>query len=462
LGENEMKKILAVFLTVITLFSMMTFVVSAAGNSIKDATSIEFDTTYNGTINETNKKDVYKFTLPTSGRINIKATAYIYRTHYFLYDVNGNVLWEAKYCTWNGTTEVFNLNETFHLTTGEYYFAVERCDGDGDYNLAVSFVSANETFQETPGGINNSVATASPISIGQEYYGQIAKNDAKDIYKFTIPTSGTVNIKLTAYIYRTHYYIYDSNGYTIWESKYQTWNGTSEEYNKFENVCLTSGDYYFAIERCEGDGNYNFILTFTSSNESFQETLGGINNTVTTASPISLGTVYFGQISHNDYKDIYEFTIVTSGEYTFNINAYIYRTNYYIYNEKGDTVWKQEYQTWNSNTQLLEKNEKINLEPGIYYFAVTHREGFGDYNFSITAPGETVPPVIIPGTDEPLLGDVNNDGNVTAVDARVVLQHVAGLREIEEENQKLVDLNEDGQITAIDARIILQMVAGLR
>ena len=58
-------------------------------------------------------------------------------------------------------------------------------------------------------------------------------------------------------------------------------------------------------------------------------------------------------------------------------------------------------------------------------------------------------------------GDVNCDGAVTAVDARLVLQYVAGLIGEYEFNTFYSDLNEDGAVTAVDARLILQKVAGL-
>jgi hypothetical protein len=60
------------------------------------------------------------------------------------------------------------------------------------------------------------------------------------------------------------------------------------------------------------------------------------------------------------------------------------------------------------------------------------------------------------------LGDVNNDGSVTAVDARLVLQSVAGLRVLTATEQEAADMNNDGNVTAVDARVILQVVAGLR
>ena len=58
-------------------------------------------------------------------------------------------------------------------------------------------------------------------------------------------------------------------------------------------------------------------------------------------------------------------------------------------------------------------------------------------------------------------GDVNCDGEITAVDARLVLQYVAGLVEDYEINMFYADANSDENITAVDARIILQKVAGL-
>lgn len=58
-------------------------------------------------------------------------------------------------------------------------------------------------------------------------------------------------------------------------------------------------------------------------------------------------------------------------------------------------------------------------------------------------------------------GDINGDGNVTAVDARIVLQIVAGLQSNDSEKIAAADLNTDGALTAVDARIILQKVAGL-
>lgn len=68
----------------------------------------------------------------------------------------------------------------------------------------------------------------------------------------------------------------------------------------------------------------------------------------------------------------------------------------------------------------------------------------------------------IKSDDEILIGDVNEDGNITAVDARIILQIVAGLKSVDTVNTENADVSKDEKITAVDARYILQIVAGLK
>lgn len=58
-------------------------------------------------------------------------------------------------------------------------------------------------------------------------------------------------------------------------------------------------------------------------------------------------------------------------------------------------------------------------------------------------------------------GDINQDGQVTAVDARIVLQIVAELVASDSAKVLAADMNSDGVLTAVDARLILRKVAGL-
>lgn len=58
-------------------------------------------------------------------------------------------------------------------------------------------------------------------------------------------------------------------------------------------------------------------------------------------------------------------------------------------------------------------------------------------------------------------GDVNMDGNITATDANLILQHVAGTKKLTSQQLTLADVNDDGKVTASDSKRILEMVAGI-
>ena len=58
-------------------------------------------------------------------------------------------------------------------------------------------------------------------------------------------------------------------------------------------------------------------------------------------------------------------------------------------------------------------------------------------------------------SDAPL-GDVNHDGKVNSVDARLTLRCAARLTEFTDEQISRGDVNADGKITTTDARIILR------
>ena len=58
-------------------------------------------------------------------------------------------------------------------------------------------------------------------------------------------------------------------------------------------------------------------------------------------------------------------------------------------------------------------------------------------------------------------GDVNQDGKVTASDARLALRYSAKLQMLTNAQMKAADANADGKVTAADARILLRYAAGL-
>lgn len=59
------------------------------------------------------------------------------------------------------------------------------------------------------------------------------------------------------------------------------------------------------------------------------------------------------------------------------------------------------------------------------------------------------------------LGDVSNDGKVTAADARAILRHSANLEYVNDSYKHLADVNGDKKVSAADARLALRMSAKL-
>ena len=234
---------------------------NGSDNSLNTANNVSLNTSYNGQLAINDEKDFYKFNLSTSGRITISATAKMMYIHYYIYDSSGNELWGIG-PSWNSTTEVISTNEVVDLTKGTYYFvAAQYYDTTGNYSFKLNFSSANESFAETGNGIDNSLNTANSISLNSTYKGQLAINDEKDFYKFSLPTSGRITISATAKIGYIHYYIYDSSGNELWGSN-GSWNSTTEETLVSEKVDLNKGNYYFSVQQYYScTGPYSFKLS---------------------------------------------------------------------------------------------------------------------------------------------------------------------------------------------------------
>ncbi|HXK83370.1 MAG TPA: dockerin type I repeat-containing protein [Clostridiales bacterium] len=62
---------------------------------------------------------------------------------------------------------------------------------------------------------------------------------------------------------------------------------------------------------------------------------------------------------------------------------------------------------------------------------------------------------------KPNTGDVDNKGDVTAADARLVLRYCAKLESFNSDQLKAADVDRDGYVTPLDARAILRIAAGL-
>lgn len=381
---KKTKRLLSFILSLLMLFCTTVFntnAIYASGTSISSSTSISIGTTYSDKI-EIDSKRIYQFTNLTTCKNTIKVTFYMPWIYIALYDKNGNEIWSIN-PYWNSDISQCYISEDVFLNAGTYYLAFIYDGSVGNFKFSVDANSANESFGEDYDGSNNSLYEANLISFNKVYKGQLGLIDDKDFYKLELSNSGTINLNFNAFSPWIFLNLYDVDGVEIW-SRELFWNDDTKKTTLNETIYLTSGTYYFGVIKYEDlQTQYNFNLTFSSSNESFVEKNGGCNNLFSNASQISTNKAYKGQLALNDHIDIYK-VFIDSGMYSISVNTNGICADICIYDRNEMEVYSKNLYC-NSNTQKITFNEFFNISAGTYYFVVSKSEGIGDcnYNFSI-------------------------------------------------------------------------------
>ena len=234
---------------------------SGENNTILQANKIVSDKTYKGQIATNDDKDFYKIDLAISGTCTLHSNANMHYLDYVVYDENGMEIWRRN-GEWNSSSEQIALNETLALTSGIYYVGIiKRYGSTGTYSFNIGFASAEENFKESQGGSDNTMDLANAIRMNTTYLGQIAINDEKDFYKFSLVADDTVHIYAESYMNYVRYKLFRKNGEQVWE-KEVCWDSSSKRGVLNKEIDLTAGDYYFEVEKCYGcAGNYSFKLS---------------------------------------------------------------------------------------------------------------------------------------------------------------------------------------------------------
>ncbi len=388
--RSLLKRMMAGMFAIALLFTSVALwkPVQVGAESITNAKAYTLGTKCTGMITDNgDKKQYYKFTLPESGRIEITGSAHMRSMYLYIYDENANELWNIN-PWWNSTSEVISISESVYLTGGTYHLCIGKYgDYVGAFDFQINFTTIGESFREGNGGSNNTMATASQVTTsGTTYNAQMAINDEKDFFKFTLAQSGKVNLNATFYQVRSVYWkLYDQNGVELL-SKNPWWNNTTENIVVNEDLDLTSGSYFIAVSKYGSDcGKYTFSLSFTSSNESFSESNGGTNNSMSTASSAVLGKDYKGQIAINDDKDFYKFTLSSSQTVSIRFDAAIEAAYVKLYDANGKEL--KSWSKWKNDTsQKINMAETAVLEKGTYYLAIVrYSDDCGDYVLNVSS-----------------------------------------------------------------------------
>ncbi len=264
-----MRRITSFFIAGILLITCFNFAVNAAGTSMDNATPISFGSSYSGTITDSDCDHYYKFTLSSSGRIDLRFSGDIGSAYLYVYSADGDLIWNDDDAIAGSNQATLNYTDTLDLASGTYYFHVhERYSGcTGNYSFTMNYTDAKESFKDIYGGADNFIEYANDISFNQKYNGQIAIGDKDDYYAFTLSSSGRINLQFSGNIGSAYLYIYSADGDLIWNDDDAIAGSNQATLNYKDTLDLASGTYYFHVhERYSGcTGNYSFSISNDST-----------------------------------------------------------------------------------------------------------------------------------------------------------------------------------------------------
>lgn len=106
-------------------------------------------------------------------------------------------------------------------------------------------------------------------------------------------------------------------------------------------------------------------------------------------------------------------------------------------------------------------NNTTKIITGGFQVSTPDMQSLGTKTVTVTYAEKTVSfTITVKEPSEKALGDVNGDGKINSMDARIVLQAASGARELSESERTAADVNGDGEVNSMDARRILIVASG--
>ena len=292
----------------------------------------------NGT--KVNDTDVFTFTLPRNGTVNIDLTFPSHDTDaaysMSLFGSGGvSYSWSVKTSQGNGSTYAWKSSD-YNLPAGTYYLSLSTSmysvlNGE-KYSLTVD--ATYPTYVETED--NGSAESADAIQLGTAIYGNCGADNHQideDYYRFKMDKAGSVTLSLT---FPSH-----AAGETAYSAKLFDQGGVSYSWNigtgvgegadytwKSSEFNLPAGTYYFKLTTSLWDGLYNYKKTYgeryalrvDASYSDQIETEG--NGSKDVANPVKIGKVIVGNTGCpgvNNDTDYFSFDLVEQSDVSLTI-----------------------------------------------------------------------------------------------------------------------------------------------
>ncbi len=347
-------------------------------NTFEQATKLEVNNTYKGSISKSDDIDWYKFTVTKTGYFNVDfqhelpSLSHTYWQIY-MYDSTATNSLDGNTGYW-GIDESNAVLPTIGVAAGTYYIKItdSTYHSNVDYDINVRFTACEQTETENNG--NNSAAD--PIQLNKTYVGSLSSSKDIDWFEFYADTTGTYALDLHHVLSTSsntywRVYLYDSSlNYPTGIKSY--WSAKGNAYMQITDISLTGGTYYVKIDSGTYYNGGDYALTV--KNESADADYPS-NATPNTATSISVNDNWQGAISAADDVDWYRFTTYQAGYVSVNFthsktsgSGECWRIS--LYDSTGNYLVDGSQSSWTISGNKNKRTPEIGLPAGTYYFKV--------------------------------------------------------------------------------------------
>ena len=368
-------------------------------DSVNQATPIYVNEDVFGNIENRDDVDYYRFSIQSKGSVSLIFNYYGgapgHRIR--LFDSDNR---ELSSVTINRPSDIFPYSsDMLRVPAGTYYIRIERSGNNAfdDYCIYVSYSEESAAYYESEP--NNSTNQANHIQSGTSMTGNIETSNDVDYYTFAIGGNGSVALTFD-YASGTPGHrlrLYDSSNNELLNEYIYTTSAYLPLTTPWTRVA--AGVYYIRVERfSNNNANDDYYLRYDYIDESGWNYESEPNDTMNTATAISVNTPYTGNLYNNRDKDYYSFSV--SGYHRASITFDYFQGSpghrVWLYDSAGRSLIGETIYT--ARDTLPYTTAEVDIGPGTYYILVEFyaRNANNDYtiraNLGGGAPTPTAPP----------------------------------------------------------------------
>lgn len=329
--------------------------------------------TVNAKLSEEDKKDFFKFELPSGNILNFEFTPgeAAEPMNVSLRNSERNEIWYLEGVV-PGVTKSTDL--MMNSSSGGTYFIVVS-HGPGDYQMILTVQSQNDAGSGNDAA--DQIAKALEIEPNGSYPGQLGGLDTADWYQFEITPGRILNLSLTpdseAGAMDFSLRNYERN--EIWNFENVT-PGVTESNRMITNT-LAGSRYFLAVH----DGKGAYTLDISSETQNDAGTGADAGDHIAAAAVVKTGRAYTGELGGLDEEDWYQFDVPNGSvlEFGFSPNAEGSALSFSLLNPERKEVWQS-----GDVTPGVTKSDRLlmNSSSGGTYFLKVY-QGRGTYQLAL-------------------------------------------------------------------------------